>query len=220
MILAQLSAPTNNHQGNLMRSHLLSLIMFAGLGFGQTSAQASLLHPLEYHDGTLAWLELSETAGLSINDIDSGAGGWNTKYRFATDAEVAGLMNSLSLVTTDYTATPVPGISDFIYKLGGMTADGMAGTWFSQGNEGANGRGLNAFIRAGFTNGDSGTALSPGCPAYFNCMYADVTYGPQSHDAAVDTTGIFLVRDLPEPPTPALMAMAGALLIARRARRA
>jgi hypothetical protein len=208
-----------------MRSKILNLLVLAVLGGGQLSAQASLLHPLEYNDGTRTWLKLSETVGLSIIDIYSGAGGWNTRYRFATDAEVAGLVNSFGLVTTDYTTDPGPGPYSFVYGIGGTTDGLYAGTWFSQGNGGAIGRGLNAYILAGFTNGDNGSALSPNCPAYTNCSYASVSYGAQSYTDKNGVTGNFLVKldapvDVPEPPTLALLALAGALLIAKRVRQA
>jgi hypothetical protein len=209
-----------------MRSKILNLLVLAVLGGGQLSAQASLLNPLEYDDGTRTWLQLSETVGLSINDIYSGAGGWNTRYRFATDAEVVGLVNSFGLVTTDYAINPGGGPSAFVYGIGGTTQGGYAGTWFSNGDAGAIGRGLNAHILAGFTSGDAGYALSPNCPAYFSCSYASVDYGAQSYTDRNGWTGNFLVKldapvDVPEPSTLALLALSGALLlIAKRVRQA
>ncbi len=112
--------------------------------------------------------------------------------------------------------------------MGGITGAIYTGTWFSNGNAGAIGRGLNAHVLAGFTSGDAGYASGPNCPAYFVCAYADVSYGAQSYTDRNSATGNFLVKldavqpptDVPEPPTLAMLALAAALLIATRVRRA
>jgi hypothetical protein len=199
--------------------HIKSKSLFLALAASfSLNASATLLNPLEYQQGSTTWLKWSETVGLSINDIESGVGGWNTYYRFATTAEITDLLASLNLVTTNYTAAMTP-IGYFMEQIAGYTEEGYTGTWFSQGNAGAMGRSHEVFVSTHLTSGDWQDALSPDCPAYTNCSAAEVLYQPQALNSAHGAVGNFLVRrtvDVPEPGSFALLGIAGILLAARR----
>lgn len=201
------------------------LAMFAVLAGLQAAAHASLLNPDEYVAAGHTWLKLGETDGLSINDIVSGAGGWNTKYRFATVEEVQTLLASQGFAPHDYTTDFSPSLF-FLSDLGGSDREtGMNGTWFAQGNAGAIGRTLGAWVSVDVTNGDAGYALSQDCPAYTVCNSAQVSYVAQDPFYADTSAGNLLVRisdqgTVPEPSSLALFGLAGLLMTSwRRARR-
>lgn len=198
-----------------IKSKSLLLAFAASLSL---NASATLLNPSEYHQGSTTWLKLSETVGLSIADIESGVGGWNTVYRFATTDEILSLFDSFGLVATDYTVAPTP-IASFNGQVGG------GGAWYDgtyvtgMGDGGAIGRSHNLFLYTRLTSGDSGEPLSPDCPAYNVCSFAYIDYAPQSWNDASEFIGNFLVRrtvDVPEPGSFALLGIAGILLAARR----
>lgn len=208
-----------------MRYFKSKLAMFAVLAGLQAIAHASLLDPDEYVGAGHTWLKLGETDGLSINDILSGAGGWNTKYRFATVDEVQGLLASLGFAPHDYTRDASPSLL-FFSQLGGSDREtGMNGTWFADGNAGAIGRTLGARVSVDVTNGDAGYALSQDCPAYFVCNSAQVSYAAQDPFYADTSAGNLLVRlpdqgTVPEPSSLALFGLAALCMTSwRRARR-
>jgi hypothetical protein len=55
----------------------------------------------------LTWLTLSDTTGLTASQINSGVGGWNTSYQYASLAQIqtlfadAGLTNSINYSTSE-----------------------------------------------------------------------------------------------------------------------
>ena len=200
---------------------------FATVAFAtlHLTASASLIEPLEYESKGLTWLRLSETAGLSLNDFATGVGGWNSKYRFALNTEIDSLLSSfgLGLVDTGY-ARSVPGVSDFVFKFGGVTGYGTAGTYFDDGNQGALGRGLGRFAVAQLTNGDNGSALSEDCAPFTSCSRFFATAGLEPPNDRQSHIGLFLIGQdvveppvgVPEPSSIMLMAIAGLALVRRR----
>jgi len=200
--------------------HIKFKSLFLAFAFSLSlNASATLLDPAEYQQGSTTWLKLSETVGLSIADIESGVGGWNTVYRFATNDEIGSLFDSFGLVATDFTVTPTP-IAFFNGQVGGWTKDYQDGTYSTgTGEGGAIGRSHNLYLYTRLTSGDSGEPLSPDCPAYVVCSLAYIDYGPQDLDDANEFIGNFLVRRtvaVPEPGSFALLGIAGILLAARR----
>lgn len=208
-----------------MRASFAKCLITAALTTFHFTASASLIDPLEYESDGLTWLQLSETAGLSLNDFATGVGGWNTKYRFALNSEIDSLIGSfgLSLGDTGYQQDGF-GAGDFVFSVGGMTADGPSGTYFEDGNQGAIGRGLGRFVWAELTNGDDPEPLGPDCDAYFSCSRFRAEAGLQPLTDRSSDTGLFLIRQeavepppvgVPEPSSLALFG-AGALLAYQR----
>lgn len=202
-----------------MPSFKLKLSLLALCAGLHASASASLLDPLEYVQSGKTWLQLSETAGLSIDDIEAGVGGWYANYRLASVGEVDQLLLDMNLFNVDYTTQTTPGMSDFFMKLGGITDGIYSGTWHVDGNAGARGRARGIFVDVGFTNGFSPVALSPDCPANNSCSYSSIFHGVLNDSWSSSSVGNFLVRrtaDIPEPGSVALFGIAAALLVARR----
>lgn len=207
-----------------MHTKIIKCVAAAALATIQITANATLIEPLEYESGGLIWLQLSETAGLSLNDFATGAGGWNTKYRFALDGEIDSLLGSfgLRLGDTGYQQDGF-GAGEFVFSIGGST-DGAAGTYFSDGNQGALGRGLGRYVFAELTNGDNNVPLGPNCDAYFSCSRFQAWTDPQPLDARGSAIGLFLVRqefvDVPSVPVSEPSALGllgvGAILLYRR----
>lgn len=184
------------------------------------SAHASLINPDEYKTSSQTWLKLSETVGLSMNDFNNGVGGWNTMYRLALSEEISLMLQGLGIAQGDSGwKTTVPGASNFIYQLGGTAPGGYyAGTWGSDGNQGANGIGMGWSVMATLNNGEQGSPLSADCPAYTNCARIVATAGNVSPFSSTPITGLFVVR-IPEPGTLALFGLAGGLLAFQRRRK-
>lgn len=182
------------------------------------AASASFINPMEYYDGQRTWLQFSETTNLSIEDVITGKDQWITKYRFATQSEIDYLLNRFGIVETDYTVRSAARIGDFVFQVGGQSAQGGSGTYLIDGSQGVAVRGLNIFVHAGMTNGEYGTPINDQCPAYTNCSFARISYGPQSFTARDEMTGMFMVRstDVPEPASVALFGIAAAAAVAGR----
>lgn len=163
----------------------------------------------------LVWLQLSETKGLSINQILSGVGYYtvhqpmaadSTLYRFATNNEIATLIDHYGMYASDYT-TGNFGAGRFVFGIGGSSGS-YAGTYFNDGNQGARGMTPNAFVDALLTNGDNGGALSATCPAYTGCERVTIDYSSRASllNFSSPTVGSFLVA-IPEPETFALLGV-------------
>lgn len=196
----------------LSRARWCFIAALAGLSL---HANASLIDPAELKVGDLHWLQLRETTGLSLNDFRNGIGGWDTRYRFATRAEVESLLAELGVAAglTDY-AVSNPGATNFIFSLGGPF-----GTGSDIANPVAAGRGIEHYVYAQWTDGENGMPLSAVCPAYTSCGMSLAVDAVQDADERMAYAGLFLVRratDLPEPSTLMLMGAAGAALAARR----
>lgn len=206
-----------------MRFFAVKALAVAALATVHFTASASLVNPLEYSGAGGTWLQLSETAGLSINDFATGAGGWNTQYRFALNSEIDALIGSfgLQLGDTGYQQRGY-GVADFVFEVGGMSESGAAGTYMHDGNFGAAGRGLGRYVYAELTNGDYSAPLGPNCDAYVNCSRFRAI-AEQNVNSRDSVTGLFLIRkeavvpptDVPEPSSLALFG-AGALLAYHR----
>ena len=55
----------------------------------------------------LTWLTLSDTAGLSAAQINSGVGGWNTSYQYASFAQIQALFIDAGLINySNYSTNP------------------------------------------------------------------------------------------------------------------
>lgn len=189
--------------------------------FIPTMAQAALItdntNNVVYDTDTgLTWLQLSETAGLSINQVLNGAGGWtrrdpliadSTVYRYATGREVATLVQNYGMFASNYT-TGNFGAARFIFGIGGSNGSGAAGTWFSDGNQGAIGMTFDAFVSAELTNGDNGSPLSATCGMYTGCERVIIEYSPRFDQInfADARVGSFMVA-IPEPETIALFGV-------------
>lgn len=179
-------------------------------------AQASLIQPDEYEAGSLTWLKLSETVGLSMNDFRSGAGGWNSKYRLASSIEIGRLLQSFG-VAEGNTGLMVgaPGAGEFIFTIGGTAPDGIySGTWGFNGNQGADGVGQGWFVSA-YLHGEAPVQIEQ-CPPYFSCSRISAIRGTQPNYRS-SIAGLFLVKDdtprgVPEPGSLALLGLAGGLL--------
>lgn len=201
-----------------MRFGKIKMLLLATVAGLHMNASAGLLDADEFKNGKLAWLQLHETAGLSLNDFAAGVGGWNTRYRFATDAEIGGLLSGFGLPMgfADYSVQTESAVR-FIFNLGGPF-----GTGTDVANPIAAGRGQGWSAYARLSDGDHGEPLSADCPAYVSCASSLVLAEPQDATLSLEYTGLFLVRrtaNVPEPSTLALMGLSAALLAARRRKR-
>lgn len=144
-------------------------------------------------DGGLDWLDVTETNGLSVNDILGGAGGLvGDGWRFATATELC-----LLLATHAFAPTPCPGDGNIatdqnatlVSLLGVNSADASRSSsrgWYDDEN--------------------------PANPNY-GLAQIDILSGPSSRsnllnevvppDASLANTGALLVRPIP-PPVPSI----------------
>jgi len=208
-----------------MPSSLLKYVAATVLATVHFSASASLIDPLEYKSNGLTWLQLSETAGLSLNDFATGVGGWNTQYRFALNSEIDGLLGSFGLNYGD-TGHQETGnrAGDFVFAIGGVTQSGANGTYFNNGVQGALGRGLGRFAWAEISSGDLMEPLGPNCGAFTVCTRFVANDNAQPLNTRSDEIGLFLVRQerieppvsVPEPSTLALLSVGAAIVLRRR----
>jgi len=184
----------------------------------------------------LEWLDLSETLGLSFNQVSAqfGAGGRYAGYRYATTLEAQNLLSDFGLPIVAYTAyapnTWLPNLTRFdallglnvrglgpAYAFGAETGDALDGGYrqFLFGYDSAISTAMNADPADVIGVGDLLVSQSAGVTVGYSTSYADRNL---SH---------FLVRNgapvaaVPEPETFALM-LAGLVavgVISRRRKR-
>lgn len=194
------------------RTNIAALVLLAGL---QINANASLLQPQEYEAAGLKWLTLAETVGLSPGDFERGFGGWNTKYRLATNDEIQTLLSSFGIAPSEPTTKPIGDIANFIFEVGGsIPGESYGGTWFMGGSQGATGQTATAYVDIGRLDGDLHGDLNPNCRQYYDCRYANISFDLRGYGYRSPTIGLFLVeRDAPTPspvPEPSTLALFGA----------
>jgi hypothetical protein len=203
------------------RTKIAALVMLAGL---QINASASLLQPREYQGAGLTWLTLAETVGLSVSSFENGTGGWNTKYRLASNDEIQALLSSFGIAPSEPTTKPIGNTVNFIFEVGGyIPGTSYNGTWFFGGSQGATGQTATAYVDVGRLDGDLHGNLNANCPQYYDCSYANISFGFQDPSYSSSTRGLFLVeRDapisspVPEPSSLALFGAAAMIAYARR----
>jgi hypothetical protein len=204
------------------RTKIAALGLLAGL---QINASASLLQPREYEAAGLTWLTLAETVGLSVAYFENGAGGWNTKYRLASNDEIQALLSSFDIAPSEPTTKPIGNSRGFIFDIGGYNPDVAfgGGTWFRGGSQGSTGQTATAYVDVGRLDGDMHGDLNANCRQYYDCNYANISFGPQAPSFTSSTIGLFLVkRDIPTPspiPEPSTLALFGAAAMIAYSRR-
>jgi len=203
-----------------IKTKLLLLSALAGL---QITANASLLNPRQYDSGGLTWLTLAETVNLTVSDFNNGVGGWNSKYRFATDVEIAALIDSFGIQPHGLQVDHTNSINGFVFQMGGyIPGSSYNGTWFFDGSQGARGQTATAYVDVALISGHTEHPDTAECPRYFDCTYADISYTHQVTQP-LSTVGLFLVEDATQPsgevPEPASLALFGAVGLAALARR-
>lgn len=196
----------------------ITLILLISLSMLKFAANAALIqgtdprfgpNSLTIDTGTqLAWLNLSDSAGLSYNQVlaDTAPGGIFSGYRFATTDEVLGLYSSAGIPGPGY----YPSDSEPIQSL--ISLVGPTGLWWSQpGIIGITG------------SGDSYFQYSAGMYAYGSNSVVQfyVTCGPDGtgygRTFSAPTVGSWLVTAVPEPSV-CVITVAGlfGLAVARR----
>jgi hypothetical protein len=148
-------------------------------------------------DGGFDWLDVTETSGLSVNDILGGSGGLVADgWRFATATELC-----LLLATHAFAPSPCPGDSSIatdqnaalISLLGVNSSDASrlsSRGWYDDQNAADPDYGLAQIdILSGTTS------------------RSDLSNDSVPLDAVLNNTGAFLVRPIPEPSTATLLAL-------------
>lgn len=158
-------------------------------------------------DTNLQWLDLTETAGLSYDDIIGGAGGYLAAgFSFATTTQVATLWADAGIVDTS--GTPIVGnraAADLLLSLLGCTSGCGSGSDAQQGQ--AEFDPVQADLNGPYILlGGGGTAAANINPGF-----------SQARDFSSPTLGNFLVRPVPEPSTGLLVG--GGLLVLGFSRR-
>ena len=157
----------------------------------------------------LAWLDLTETTGLSYNQVEADVGGWvSLGFRHAVGSEVCGLFGAYGAIpdpcpTIDnsYVAAPSDAatVDIFLDRLG--RTGGSYGLGMFDDSNNLNGTGQGYYERVSVVDG----------PLFIvrqNVYSVDDTHYPDA--------GHFLVRPVPEPNTALLLSLGLVGLSARR----
>ena len=192
----------------IIRYFLISLMLFFSSG-----AQASTLTDLgdETRDTAtnLAWLDLSKTNGLSVNQALLNF----SSYRLASNSEVYGLFTNAGLVVPSSLASGYETQSQNLIELLGPTFG--TSTTPSMGFQ-------------GWSRSDFGTnQINDPFVARVNASGRVTVYSGLGSvgdfDRSVNNVGVFLVREVPTVPVPASglllgFVVSGAVLLSRRKR--
>ena len=190
------------------------------LAFGTMAANADLIEQdfissgdglITLDTGTgLKWLDVTETKGLSVDEILAGSGGWLTSgFRYASFAEVQTLANNAGVDTFTgrniRLTENVPGVSLLISLFGNSETSDPA-------VEASRGVVVNAANTIPFENISFGNFLDLGTAHAIHQPFAGSTGIPNIW------VGHFLVQTVPEPGTLALfgIGLAGMGLARRR----
>ena len=201
-----------------LRHLLFFLTMATTLCFAAHDAAAALIDQgdttLDTSSG-LVWLDIDETLGLSIDDINNDVGGHlSDGWRHATGPEVCGLLSNVA------SPNPCPGGFTTWFDDAALGADVIAfvallGATSIPGNE---------YYTAGWYEGaqDPGLASTsvlddPGLERFEVTAWAieSVVYNPSQ---SLQDAGNFLVRPVPEPGTFVLLNL-GLVAVASTLRR-
>lgn len=159
----------------------------------------------------LDWLDLPETLGLSVDDVQAGAGGYLTAgWSVATTAQVCGLFGAAG-VTYPCPGSRTPSSFDFAFLSGISTLLDLLGETNPLVPDPDAGE-----LRGLFDDGDpGGVGLAVANTLGFG--HASATEDVVPSDEGDSIRGVFLVRAVPEPAAGLLL---GAALLAAALRRA
>jgi hypothetical protein len=173
----------------------------------------------------LAWLDLDRTTGMSFDDFGADGGGWAAAgWRPAKTQELCSLINSHAATLDPCPQLLIPDVEPTpqIDALIALLEPTMFGADYSSGEEpGLAAVGLfldedGAVGQAGIVDADLARLLF-GLPNRAMVFAGEVG---GSTDWAASDAGLFLVRPVPEPSKPLLLAVGIASLALARKRRA
>lgn len=157
----------------------------------------------------LGWLNLSEAAGLSYEQVSSemGAGGTFNGFRYATVQEVVGLYSSVGLtastygVTADYYPASSPGIQTLFSLIGTSgTINGESGIIALSGTSPFSGGYCAPSIYGFASAGDTDYWVNDG-----SLKVGSTIYGGTFSDPTISS---WLVEEVPEPASAQFLILA------------